>query len=68
MKDPKITSKKISSTVRAFRKKKKISQENLWFLSGVSLGSIKRFENSGEISLVSLIKILDVLGLEIKIQ
>jgi len=41
------------------------SQQALSERSGVSLGSLKRFENTGEISLVSLLKIaiiLDCLG------
>lgn len=32
--------------------------------SGVSLGSVKRFENSGEISLISLAKIAAALEIE----
>ncbi len=52
------TAKEIAKKVRNIRRAKKISQENLWLLSSVSLGSIKRFERTGNISLVSLIKIL----------
>lgn len=36
------------------RKRKKITQKQLAARSGVSLGSLKRFEQSGEISLQSL--------------
>lgn len=43
--------------VRAIRKRRSISQEYLSELSGVSFGSIKRFENTGKISLLSLTKI-----------
>ena len=49
---------------RARRKEAKISQTELAERSGVSLGSIKRFENSGEISLASLLRIAVVLGYE----
>ena len=49
--------------IRKIRRKKKISQEQLWYLSGVSLGSIKRFERTGDISFASLVKILKTLDL-----
>ena len=39
------------------RKSKKISQKKLSAISGVSYASIRRFENTGEISFSSLIKI-----------
>ena len=42
----------------------KISQMTMAERSGVSLGSIKRFEQTGEISLSSLIKLAMVLGYE----
>lgn len=38
-------------------KRRLISQEKLASLSGVSYGSIKRFEATGQISLISLTKI-----------
>lgn len=44
------------------RKEKKITQVQLAKYSDVSLGSIKRFERTGEISLSSLIKIAFALG------
>lgn len=43
------------------RKDMKISQKKLSDISGVSYGSIKRFELTGEISLRSLLKIASVL-------
>jgi len=43
------------------RKLLKITQQELAIKSGVSLGSIKRFEQSGQISLESLLKIAFVL-------
>ena len=49
--------KKIADRVRLIRKRRSISQEKLASMSGVSYGSIKRFETSGQISLISLTKI-----------
>jgi len=46
------------------RKRKKISQKELAVRSGVSLGSVKRFEQSGEISLQSLTKLAIALEVE----
>ena len=50
--------------IKQQRKKLKISQMQLASKSGVSLGSIKRFESKYEISLNSFIKILIALNLE----
>ena len=44
------------------RKRMKITQKEMAERTGISLGSIKRFEQTGEISFVSLVKIADVLG------
>lgn len=49
--------KKIADRVRLIRKRRSISQERLAQLSGVSFGSVKRFETTGQISLISLTKI-----------
>ena len=48
---------KLARRVRNIRKRRYISQEKLAQMSGVSYGSIKRFEASGQISLISLTKI-----------
>ena len=48
---------KLAQRVQNIRKRRSISQETLASLSGVSAGSIKRFETSGQISLISLTKI-----------
>lgn len=53
----------IAGRLRTIRRKRKVSQKKLSELSGVSLGSVKRFEQSGEISFLSLIKISFALGL-----
>lgn len=47
----------IAKNMKAKRKKMKLSQARLAEKSGVSLASLKRFENKYEISLLSLIKI-----------
>ena len=54
----------IAGKIIRMRKRKKISQKELAARSGVSLGSVKRFEQSGEISLQSLSKIAIALGVE----
>ena len=48
---------KLAQRVRNIRKRRCISQEKLASMSGVSYGSIKRFEMTGKISLLSLTKI-----------
>ena len=49
---------------RNVRRVAKISQIALAERSGVSLGAIKRFERTGEISLASLLKLAMALGYE----
>ena len=53
---------------KRIRKRKKISQKELAERSGVSLGSIKRFEQTGEISLQSLTKIAIALRAEDELE
>jgi transcriptional regulator with XRE-family HTH domain len=47
---------------RSLRKQLKMSQEEMAERSGVSLGSLKRFESTGKISLDSLLKLMHLLG------
>ena len=47
---------------KKLRKRKGLSQIELAERSGVSLGSLKRFETKGQISLESLLKLVFVLG------
>lgn len=54
--------KDIANKVKVLRKAKGWSQEVLADRSGVSYGSIKRFETTGQIALESLLKIAHVLG------
>ncbi len=58
----------IAGKIIRLRKRKKISQKELASRSGVSLGSIKRFEQSGEISLQSLTKIAIALDVEKELE
>ncbi len=63
-KTPNEIAKELVEKIKQHRKKLKISQAQLAVKSGVSLGSIKRFESKYEISLNSFIKILIALNLE----
>ncbi len=63
-KTPNEIAKSLAEKIKQQRKKLKISQENLAQKSGVSLGSIKRFETKYEISLNSLIKLAIALDLD----
>ena len=48
---------KLAQRIRNIRKRRSISQEKLASMSGASYGSVKRFESTGQISLLSLTKI-----------
>ncbi len=63
-KTPSEIAKNLAEKIKEHRKKLKISQEVLAQKSGVSLGSIKRFETKYEISLQSFIKIAIALDLD----
>jgi len=63
-KTPNDIAKEFVEKIKQQRKLLKFSQVQLAAKSGVSLGSIKRFESKYEISLNSLIKILIALNLE----
>lgn len=49
--------------MRRIRRRRKVSQQKLSDMSGVSYGSIKRFETTGQISLLSLTKLAMALEL-----
>ena len=51
----------IASNLRCLRKGRKFSLQSLSEKSGVSYGSLRRFEETGEISLRSLLKVATVL-------
>ena len=55
-------SKELAKRHCIIRKQLKLSQAEMADRSGVSLGSLKRFENTGKISLESLLKLMHLLG------
>ena len=64
MRSPTDINMEIAQRMRKKRKLKKLTQQQLSRQSDVSLGSIKRFERLGEISLSSLVKIAFALDCE----
>ena len=54
--------KELAQRTRTLRKEYKMSQSELAHRANVSLGSYKRFESSGHISLDSFLKIAFILG------
>ena len=60
---PEELDQKLAQRVRKIRKRRSITQEKLASISGVSYGSIKRFETTGQISLLSLTKFAIALDL-----
>lgn len=61
-------SKEVALKLRHIRKARKITQSELAVRSNVSLSSIKRWEEDGEISFHSFIKIVRALDLEGEIE
>ena len=59
---PTETNQQIATRLRNIRKKQGMSQQSLSEKSGVSFSSVRRFEQSGDISLISLTKIAFALG------
>lgn len=49
LKSPQEVMKEIAERVKAIRLEQNLTQEGLSLRSGVSLGSVKRFERTGEI-------------------
>ena len=58
----------LAQRLSRIRKRRKLTQEQLSVKSNVSYGSIKRFETSGQISLLSLTKLCVALGCEDEIK
>ena len=65
---PEETIKALAGRVKILRKRKKITQLQLSTRSGVSYGSIKRFEETGQISLLSLTKLAAALEVSEEIR
>lgn len=59
---PSEVSKALAERHRILRKQQKMSRKEMAERSGVSLGSLKRFEITGKISLDSLLKLTHLLG------
>lgn len=68
MRTPKEIQLYIAQRIRKLRKSRKMTLEQFAKASGVSLGSIKRFERTGQISLQSLVKIAFALGREEELE
>ncbi len=51
----------LAAKLRVLRKRANMSQAELAHRSGVSLGSLKRFESTGRISLESLLQLVEIL-------
>lgn len=54
---PEEIQQQLAERVRAARLRRSLTQAGLAARSGVSLGSLRRFERTGEIALASLVKI-----------
>lgn len=61
-KTPFLVRQELAKKVKEIRKSKKYSQQELAVRSNVSLGSYKRFEQTGHISLDALLRIVFVLN------
>jgi len=62
MKTPQAAGKELAARVKARRLVLNLSQEGLARRAGISTGTIKRFEKTGQISVESLLGIALVLG------
>ncbi len=60
-KKPSDVLEEIAQRHKALRKQAGFTQSQLALRSGVSLGSLKRFETTGQISLESLLKLAEIL-------
>lgn len=58
----------VANRLRARRKEKRLTQEQLAFRSGMSLASYKRFEQTGQVAFLSLVGIAMALGCEREID
>lgn len=67
-KSPTEISEVVAKNLKTKRKKMKLSQQKLAEKSGVSLASVKRFENKLEIAFVSLVKLAIALDCELDFE
>jgi transcriptional regulator with XRE-family HTH domain len=59
---PSEVSKDLAQKHKLLRKNLRLTQKEMAERSGVSLGSLKRFENSGKITLEALLKLAHLIG------
>ena len=67
-KTPNELNKILAERIVKIRKRRKLSQKKLSAKSGVSLGSLKRFEQTGEISLLSFSKLAIALEIDNELE
>lgn len=67
-KTPPELNRLLAKRISAIRKRRKITQKALSEKSGVSLGSLKRFEQTGEISLLSFTKLAIALEIDSELE
>ena len=67
-KTPNELNKMLAERIIKIRKRRKLSQKKLSAKSGVSLGSLKRFEQTGEISLLSFSKLAIALEIDNELE
>ena len=65
---PEESARKIAAREKALRKKNGITQQQLATRSGVSLASIRRFEQTGQISFGSLLRVCRALNCESRLD
>lgn len=59
---PSDVAKRLADRIRSIRKRKKITQKQLAARSNVSYATLRKFENTGQISLESFVKLTMELG------
>ncbi len=61
---PAQIAKSVAQREKTQRRRKSITQQELSELSGISLGALRRFEQTGQISFEALVRIAHALGCE----
>ena len=66
--NPAFMAKKIAGWIRKERIKQQLTQADLAEKSGISLSTLKHFEQKGEISLIRILKIASILGVVVNFE
>jgi len=66
--NPGFMAKKIAIWIRKERIKQQLTQADLSTKTGISLSTLKHFEQKGEISLIRLLKIASILGVVVNFE